>query len=501
MANNFNNSNDINKFLNQNETHRSTGRQQDQQQYSQYRQTQYQQQTGTQKKKSGFPKGLLILILIAGLVVGGIWGIPKMTAAYAQRQLELQRQQIAEALEKGDQQAAEGNISAAITAYKEAGEEGQEKIRQLYLSEARELVEDGKFAKAVTYLKERPGGVFSDAEACQETVRLAREHNEEILAEAKRVITEENGSAANIWLTESYMAKFEDWAQTMVPEETPGYEELRSELKISRGYVYIVSGNFYPELETLDDLWKDAGKGSMEEKILSAIEKITDARLSGIDELREISRNESFIHNVTAKHLPDMYHFDTTDMDEYLRYYAVSREVHYQTIKPAASLTDSYRNREAIRIGIDYHGPSMELTEKNLSDLKTLCGTQSDGKILILHSRQKFKDSDGTLFICTELMDYLPAEYIPQSLAEAEYVILLESTYASRGVYQNGCVRILETTKITLYNTVTGKSLYTAKEQGELSDTMYYTGSVPSHYSAGSPRMDEHLLEITSLIR
>lgn len=511
---NNNQNNNLNKYLNENE--QSAGRQQSQQghyrqsqrQYTQqqYTQQQYQQQQYNQsrqtqpRKKSGFPKGLLILVLIGALVAGAVWGIPKLTASMEQSRLEEEARLIAESLAQGDALAAEGKTASAITAYKQAGEEGTEKIRQLHLAEAKELVESGKFAKAVTYLRNNTGGMFTEEEAYSQTVALARTHNEEILTKAQEILTKAGKSPSEVSQSETYMRNFREWTETGVPNETPGNKELQAELKISTGYVLMLRNSYCPNWETLKDCWQDSKKGSLEKIILYSAEILGEGKLEGIDNLRTFSENEDFITAMTSSFLPDMYHCNATDMNAYLEYYHVSRDVHYRTIKPAQTLSASYSSREKIRLGIAYHGPAMELSSGNIDLLKQVCGSNAKGKILILHSRQKFKDNDTTPFLCTELMDYLPAKYVAKTVEEAEYVIHLESTYANRGVYQNGCVRILETTKITLYSAVTGKQLYTAKETGELSDTMYYTGSVPSYYSHRSPDMTEHLQKITDLL-
>ena len=98
------------------------------------------------------------------------------------------------------------------------------------------------------------------------------------------------------------------------------------------------------------------------------------------------------------------------------------------------------------------------------------------------------------------IMEYLPKEYFPTSLEEVEYVIFMDSTYAKKGKFQNGTVRILETTKLTTYDVTTGKKLTSASKKGKLDTVMYYFGTAPKYYSCGSPKMEDSLIKAMEAI-
>lgn len=139
------------------------------------------------------------------------------------------------------------------------------------------------------------------------------------------------------------------------------------------------------------------------------------------------------------------------------------------------------------------------ITDEQRKELKDLCGDAPEGRILFLHRWSEYQTGKKMLKLDFEMMDRLPAEYYPETPEQAEYIILLDTTYYSNGVFYNGTVRILETTTLTLYKN-NGSVLYSKTVSGETSDTMYYQGKAPEYYSAGSPDMTDAIKEALAII-
>ena len=135
--------------------------------------------------------------------------------------------------------------------------------------------------------------------------------------------------------------------------------------------------------------------------------------------------------------------------------------------------------------------------------MENLCGTAPNGKLLILHKRPVFYGSDVQI---TEVdlyhMEMLPDEFFPKSLEVVQYVVLFESSYRDTGnTYSNGTKEIKETTKLTLYNAVTGKQLYTASATSTPKSSFTYSGEPPKYYSGFSPEMDSAMKQVLQTIR
>lgn len=201
-----------------------------------------------------------------------------------------------------------------------------------------------------------------------------------------------------------------------------------------------------------------------------------------------------------------MHHFKgesnyADDMNSMLEYYGTAYSLDDESFD-ADTLTENLENNKlALVYGIDKISYDVKLSETRRDQLKELSGTAPTGKILILHRRQVYGSKSTELDIALSIMKYLPAQYFPDSMEEVEYIILMDSTYAKKGKFQNGTVRILETTKLTAYDVTTGKKLTTATKKGKLDTTMYYMGEAPKYYSCGSPQMQAALIKAMEAIQ
>lgn len=188
------------------------------------------------------------------------------------------------------------------------------------------------------------------------------------------------------------------------------------------------------------------------------------------------------------------------DMNSMLEYYAVYYGLNDDSFN-AKTLTENLDGSKLTLVyGIDKQTYDAKLSETRRDQLKEQIGSAPAGKILILHRRKVYGSKSTELDVVLSLMEYLPEEYFPTSLEEVEYVILMDSTYAKKGKFQNGTVRILETTKLTTYDVTTGKKLTSASKKGTLDTVMYYHGTAPKYYSCGSPKMEDSLIKAMEAI-
>lgn len=188
------------------------------------------------------------------------------------------------------------------------------------------------------------------------------------------------------------------------------------------------------------------------------------------------------------------------NMNGMLEYYAVYLGLDDEAFD-ADTLTENLDGSKLTLVyGIDKQTYDAKLSETRRDQLKEQIGSAPAGKILILHRRKVYGSKSTELDVVFSIMEYLPEKYFPTSLEEVEYVIFMDSTYAKKGKFQNGTVRILETTKLTTYDVTTGKKLTSASKKGKLDTVMYYYGTAPKYYSCGSPKMQDSLIKAMEAI-
>ena len=137
-------------------------------------------------------------------------------------------------------------------------------------------------------------------------------------------------------------------------------------------------------------------------------------------------------------------------------------------------------------------------TVTSMDDLYSQCGTAPAGKILIVLRAKNFSGKTTKQVVSLAAMDLLPAEYRPASLAEVEYVALIDYDYKQTGRYMIGTAAVQENAKINIYKMPAKKS---AASSGTLRGsgapyTMYYQGTPPAWYSGGAPNVSSKLVEL-----
>ena len=141
-------------------------------------------------------------------------------------------------------------------------------------------------------------------------------------------------------------------------------------------------------------------------------------------------------------------------------------------------------------------------TVSSLDDLYSQCGTNPQGKILIVCERHSYPDRNESYAVRFDLMELLPAERYPSSLSEVEYVMLISYDFSKDGTYDNYITTgVRENVRIYAYrmpdkNRVeAGNSLHGAHSP----DTITIYGAVPpSYYSGGVPDVTDEFVSILS---
>lgn len=181
-------------------------------------------------------------------------------------------------------------------------------------------------------------------------------------------------------------------------------------------------------------------------------------------------------------------------LDEVMQFHMAEQALidEYREDQPdKKKLTELYDpNRRSDFFGINSREDSQTMTDSMVKVMKTLCGKNADGKIMFIHDRAVYGDKERKIDIVWNQMDRLPDSYRPLSVKEVKYLIYLKSDYTKGGTYSGGTQQIRESTKLSLYDTETGKVLYSKTVNGKTSNTMvYYGNNRPAYYSAESPDM------------
>ena len=248
-----------------------------------------------------------------------------------------------------------------------------------------------------------------------------------------------------------------------------------------------------PGLEEAYQIFLSCSEGSAGHEIGLAIGMIREgAYVDGVNILREhivsqytpLYMLSRYAKAVTERSINERLEYD-------LAYTIADNESRY-----SGSLTELIPSNDRYRYGVS---KGNGLPDALVKELKELCGDAPEGKILVLHRWSQYGTGSKKVDTADGFMDKLPEEYYPRSLEQVEYVILVDVSYYSNGVFQNGTVRIQESATLTLY-AVNGTVLYTKTVQGETGDTMYYQGTPPEFYSPGSPDMTEAIQEALAVI-
>ena len=140
------------------------------------------------------------------------------------------------------------------------------------------------------------------------------------------------------------------------------------------------------------------------------------------------------------------------------------------------------------------------LSSSEIATLKEECGTSSNGKVLVLHSREEFK-KDKELDIHIDFMRTFSEEYLPETLAEVEYIILVESTCTENGEYDKGTIALDVNARMRLYKVGNATPVYSTNTITERAPSLFISGEdVPEYKYAYSPDATEQIVEILNVL-
>jgi len=161
---------------------------------------------------------------------------------------------------------------------------------------------------------------------------------------------------------------------------------------------------------------------------------------------------------------------DEASLNNYVEAYNASRQLRSVAgiALPPLEDTSSYIFKEGILYGSEFE------------NLVSMCGQSADGKVLVV-----YQEDEDEYNICTNLMDWLPAELVPQSLDEVEYIVVAEFWDSFTGIYDCGTVGIRHFARVKVVRCPSGK---TVKTIGEIKGT-----KPPSSFTySGNPPLEKH---------
>lgn len=138
----------------------------------------------------------------------------------------------------------------------------------------------------------------------------------------------------------------------------------------------------------------------------------------------------------------------------------------------------------------------------SMEDLYSQCGTAPAGKILIVLQTHDFPDKNKAQMVSLGVMNLLPVEYRPVSLAEVEYIVLVSYNYSKTGKYTKGTTAVQENAKITVYRMPDKKSVANSGTlRGDRApNSFYYYVTPPDWYSGGAPNVSSKLVGLLKKI-
>lgn len=127
-----------------------------------------------------------------------------------------------------------------------------------------------------------------------------------------------------------------------------------------------------------------------------------------------------------------------------------------------------------------------------LDSIYQQCGENSEGKILILVESYSFADYSADKevrhAVSLDLMEQLPESYIPLSLDEVEYVVMVTYDYEKEGFYSGGGDALRENAIVKIYQFPGPKWKYESEEiEGE--SPPYKVSSKSEWYTGGAPNV------------
>ena len=414
-----------------------------------------------------------------------------------------------ELIAKGDAAFNTNNLDEALDYYKQAGDAGDAKEKEVLMIMVRNILKETSYSsvsnqktvkleKADKRLQEKAKNTFKT-----EAERYAF-LSECVAAYIEGICTEP---------TSQSLFEAQGWVSALkskAPKDTPDLEAFLAEQEaflnekyFEVGYQLLVDAQ-QKSYDKLNDevynamfYWQNCTAGPGYE--------CTMAMRSFIDEM-----NYEDSIPVLSKYIPDAEILKAT-CD------ALKADVKFRTVDDVFAFSRLYR------AGISAEDSGLSLTEAfsvinhNSADykfgnspkyggvavtseeLQASCGKNPAGGILFLHKPGKH---DPAMELSMTLMDLLPASYYPDSLETVEYVVLLScETVTTGNTFGSGTKELREDTTLTVYDVKTGKVLYEETKLGPTTMMMSYSGSTPpSVYSHGAPHMGDLIKEAVAVI-
>lgn len=126
------------------------------------------------------------------------------------------------------------------------------------------------------------------------------------------------------------------------------------------------------------------------------------------------------------------------------------------------------------------------------------------GKLLIIAEANGYMTHGDTSAVLLDMMNMLPGRYYPASVADAEYILLIEYGYEYHGLYSLGAQALQETGKIGLYQApdfMYGEPIYESETvYGKEPPESFSSTGLTKWKSGDAPNMGKAIFEAVSKI-
>lgn len=389
-----------------------------------------------------------------------------------------------------------GDVTGAIEKFIQAGPAGEAQLEKLREENKEEIMEAARYlpAEAVRMMQELPEGLLDEQSEIQWIAEIYQLGLDGYMERINGEFDYLSWSPDEVYAIRAVCDEISGSALGGTPEGqalTDSYTFLLGIMTFQEAYETYDWED--PGFETAYQIFASCSEGSAGNEVAQAIDWIRSANYMEAGEIlaRHIVSKDRVVGFISRYSVPA----DQRTLNERLKYNRTVDVIGGENIY-TGPLEQMLDKEGSYRVGIE---TGSGFPEERYSELKTLCATAPEGKVLFLRRWTKYGTSEKKVRMDTDLMELLPQAYYPDSLEQVEYVIVMDCNYYSNGVYQNGTVRIHETTTLTLYNAA-GETLYVATAEGTDEDTMYYSGEAPEFYSAYSPDMKPALVEALTVI-
>lgn len=408
----------------------------------------------------------------------------------------------AEIIAQADALMNSGDKEGAIALYAQGGPVGQqalESFRKEYKAELDEMASDisAKYdlTPVLEYLQQLPEGLLDEETAIQWYLELFQPGTEE---DMEQINGEYDFVTFSHYDKERIQARIDAINDSVIADTDEGKALVNTNTFLLGIMEFTFAYETYdwddPGFGTAYEIFASCPEGSEGYDVAQGIDLIREGKfLEGAELLKAHIVSQDRISGFIYRYSP---RGDDKTLNNDLSYGRAIDIIQGEEIY-AGPLENTFDSASNWTVGIST-GDGM--SDAQYEELTTLCGTAGEGRILFLHRWSEFGTGEKPVDIFPALNKMLPAEYYPSSLEQVSYVVLLDSVYDRTGSYENGTIRIHETTYLTLYDVATGAELYTASAEGLDDDYMYYFGEAPEFYSAGSPDMLPALKEAMAVI-